>query len=63
VARRVPADVLPAKGGAIRVATPCRLDYLLTRGLTVAASGMVTLAGGERSASDHRLVWADVSVT
>jgi len=39
---------------------PRRLDYLLTRGLTVAASGMVTLAGGERSASDHRLVWADV---
>jgi endonuclease/exonuclease/phosphatase family metal-dependent hydrolase len=42
---------------------PRRLDYLLTRDLTVTASGIVTLAGSERNASDHRLVWADVSVT
>jgi endonuclease/exonuclease/phosphatase family metal-dependent hydrolase len=41
---------------------PRRLDYLLTRALTVTASGTVTLADGERSASDHRLVWADIGL-
>jgi endonuclease/exonuclease/phosphatase family metal-dependent hydrolase len=39
---------------------PGRLDYLLYRGLTIAASGTLTLADTQRSASDHRLVWADL---
>lgn len=39
---------------------PRRLDYLLYRGVTVAASGTLVLAAGRAIASDHRLVWADV---
>jgi endonuclease/exonuclease/phosphatase family metal-dependent hydrolase len=39
---------------------PRRLDYLLVHDLSVTASGAITLANEERSASDHRLVWADV---
>lgn len=37
-----------------------RLDYLLVRGVDVAASESVALGDAERSASDHHLVWADV---
>jgi endonuclease/exonuclease/phosphatase family metal-dependent hydrolase len=38
-----------------------RLDYLLYRGLEIAASGTVGIRDSDgRSASDHRLVWADV---
>jgi endonuclease/exonuclease/phosphatase family metal-dependent hydrolase len=40
---------------------PRRLDYLLYRGLTVAAAGTLALGDERRSASDHRLVWADVA--
>lgn len=40
---------------------PRRLDYLLYRGLEISASGMLMLGDAARSASDHRLVWADVS--
>ena len=40
--------------------SPRRLDYLLQRGLDIAASGMLALSDNVRSASDHRLVWADV---
>jgi endonuclease/exonuclease/phosphatase family metal-dependent hydrolase len=39
---------------------PCRLDYLLYRGVRVVASGTAALGDADRSASDHRLVWADV---
>lgn len=39
---------------------PRRLDYLLVRGVRIAGSGSVALTDGRRSASDHRLVWADV---
>jgi endonuclease/exonuclease/phosphatase family metal-dependent hydrolase len=39
-----------------REPTPCRLDYLLFRGLEVVASGTVELRDGTRSASDHALV-------
>jgi endonuclease/exonuclease/phosphatase family metal-dependent hydrolase len=45
-----------------RDAEPRRLDYLLCRGVGVAASGTVTLGDATRSASDHRLVWADIDV-
>lgn len=38
-----------------------RLDYLLYRGLEVADSGTVALRDDDGGASDHRLVWADVS--
>lgn len=44
-----------------RDAEPRRLDYLLYRGVEIAASGTVELADASRSASDHRLVWADVA--
>jgi endonuclease/exonuclease/phosphatase family metal-dependent hydrolase len=40
---------------------PRRLDYLLVRGLSVSGSAAVALADESGSASDHRLVWADVS--
>ena len=40
---------------------PRRLDYLLCRGVEVAASEAVTLGDDKRSASDHKLVWADVA--
>jgi endonuclease/exonuclease/phosphatase family metal-dependent hydrolase len=42
-------------------AEPRRLDYLLSRGLSITAAGTLPLGDGERSASDHRLVWADVA--
>jgi endonuclease/exonuclease/phosphatase family metal-dependent hydrolase len=42
---------------------PRRLDYLLVRGLRVDASGTVVLGDGRRHASDHRLVWADISIS
>lgn len=38
-----------------------RLDYLLYRGLEIGAAGTVTVGDDVRSASDHRLVWADVA--
>lgn len=38
-----------------------RLDYLLYRGLEIAASGTVCIRDLEGSASDHCLVWADIS--
>lgn len=40
---------------------PRRLDYLLYRGLEIAAAGTVVLGDAVGSASDHRLVWADVA--
>ena len=40
---------------------PRRLDYLLYRGVAIAASGTVVLRDAAGSASDHRLVWADVA--
>lgn len=40
---------------------PRRLDYLLHRGVEVAGSGTTTLGAEGVSASDHRLVWADIS--
>jgi endonuclease/exonuclease/phosphatase family metal-dependent hydrolase len=40
---------------------PRRLDYLLVRGLRVMRSGTLALGGRERSGSDHKLVWADIS--
>ncbi|HEX5247538.1 MAG TPA: endonuclease/exonuclease/phosphatase family protein [Gaiellaceae bacterium] len=40
---------------------PRRLDYLLYRGLEIAASGTVCMRDSGGGASDHRLVWADVS--
>jgi endonuclease/exonuclease/phosphatase family metal-dependent hydrolase len=40
---------------------PRRLDYLLARGLEASASGIVTLARDGHGASDHRLVWADLT--
>lgn len=40
---------------------PRRLDYLLSRGVEIAGSGTVALCGDGRSASDHRLVWAELS--
>jgi endonuclease/exonuclease/phosphatase family metal-dependent hydrolase len=40
---------------------PRRLDYLLTRGVEIADSGTIALCADGRSASDHHLVWADVS--
>jgi endonuclease/exonuclease/phosphatase family metal-dependent hydrolase len=40
---------------------PRRLDYLLYRGVKIVGSEMVTLGDEGRSASDHRLVWADVA--
>jgi endonuclease/exonuclease/phosphatase family metal-dependent hydrolase len=39
---------------------PRRLDYLLYRGIEVVHSGTRALGNSRRSASDHRLVWADV---
>lgn len=39
---------------------PRRLDYLLCRGVRVVDSGTVAIGDGDRHASDHRLVWADV---
>ena len=41
--------------------TPRRLDYLLYRGVHVAASGTLVLRDADGSASDHHLVWADVA--
>lgn len=38
-----------------------RLDYLLCRGVAVAASGSLALRDVSGSASDHALVWADVA--
>jgi endonuclease/exonuclease/phosphatase family metal-dependent hydrolase len=38
-----------------------RLDYLLYRGVEIAASGAVALRDATGSASDHRLVWADIA--
>lgn len=40
---------------------PRRLDYLLCRDVEIADSGTSEVRAGGRSASDHRLVWADVS--
>ena len=40
---------------------PRRLDYLLGRGLEVAASGILALRDEHGGASDHRLVWADLA--
>lgn len=42
---------------------PRRLDYLLARGLHVENSGSLTLGEPEHLASDHKLVWADLSWT
>jgi endonuclease/exonuclease/phosphatase family metal-dependent hydrolase len=39
---------------------PRRLDYLLYRGLELLDSGTLALHEPGRSASDHRLVWADL---
>lgn len=44
-----------------RDAEPRRLDYLLYRGVEIADSGTLAVGDGTRSASDHRLVWADVA--
>lgn len=43
-----------------RDSEPRRLDYLLYRGVEVVASGAIALADTSGSASDHRLVWADI---
>jgi endonuclease/exonuclease/phosphatase family metal-dependent hydrolase len=42
---------------------PRRLDYLLCRGVEITASGTVALGDGSRSASDHYLVWADITAS
>jgi endonuclease/exonuclease/phosphatase family metal-dependent hydrolase len=42
---------------------PRRLDYLLYRGLAIAGSGTLALGNGDWSASDHRLVWADLAAS
>ncbi|HJQ51298.1 MAG TPA: endonuclease/exonuclease/phosphatase family protein [Gaiellaceae bacterium] len=39
---------------------PRRLDYLLYRGIDALDSGTIAVREPERSASDHRLVWADL---
>lgn len=40
---------------------PLRLDYLLYRGLEITGSGTIGLGDASRSASDHKLVWADIA--
>jgi endonuclease/exonuclease/phosphatase family metal-dependent hydrolase len=40
---------------------PRRLDYLLARDVHVERSGTLALGTNERTASDHKLVWADLS--
>jgi len=37
-----------------------RLDYLVHHGVEIAASDTLALCDQQRSASDHRLVWADL---
>lgn len=46
-----------------RDSEPRRLDYLLYRGIEIAAADTVTLGDAARGASDHRLVWADVAAS
>lgn len=43
--------------------TPRRLDYLLTRGLDIIGSGVHVLGSRDRGfASDHAVVWADITL-